>query len=148
MEHFRSNPRAWTWISDFLRASEQADDVLKPTEEEVLAYIAGLVGEEQALAFVLSRINPVVAEISAADILSRYRIAFRHAVRRLISSKRLADLALLVDGMINMLDGAGALQDLLQHDNERDNLATFLNDIPADLRQRIYRSIPALKAAL
>ena len=141
----RSNPRSWTWISEFLHAADRLDAAQRPQSDEVLMFIAGLVGHELAKDFINRRAKPGALPITATNILNEFQQAYRHRVQRLVQTRQMADLAHLVEEVIDHLLSQEHLQQI-QHDSVRlENLACFLNDLPSDMRGQVYQRVPALK---
>jgi hypothetical protein len=144
----RSNPRSWTWISDFLHAVDQSGHEGPPTADAILAFIAGLVGPELAQAFITRRVEPSACQITAADLVLQYRSAHRHLVQRLVSARQVAEVGAIADALMEHLRDPIVFQAAMIDSVQRENIADFVNDLPADIRGLMYKRLPALKKAL
>ena len=144
----RSNPRSWTWISDFLNAVDRSPSGERPEPDEILVYIAGLVGPELAQDFLARRASPAPRNLSANDLLTGYRSAHRHHVQRLVRTQQIAEVASFADEIVEHLRDATRRQLTLSDADQRENLADFLNDLPGDISANIYRQLPTLRSVL
>lgn len=144
----QSNPRSWTWISDFLNAVDRSPGGERPQPDEILVFVTGLVGAELAQDFLARRALPTPQTMTATDLLTGYRSAHRHQVQRLVQSRQVAEVASLADAVVEHLADATQRGEALNDAVQRENLASFLNDLPGDICASISKRLPMLKKAL
>jgi MoxR-like ATPase len=146
--YIHSNPRSWTWISDFLNAVDCSPRGERPEPDEILAFITGLVGAELAQDFLARRAQPTQQTLTANDLLTDYRSAHRHQVRRFVDARQLAEVATLANAVVKHLTDANRRQQVLNNPTQRENLADFINDLPGDIGASIFSRLPMLRKAL
>jgi hypothetical protein len=128
-----SNPRAWAYISDLLKATHKG----APSGGALRAAVVGLVGDERGAAFCAFLDRPT-RPLTAEAVLNRYAER-RAAVREWIGAGRLD----LVRG--SLLAVQKALQARPSYEEARSraaswtNLGDFLRDLPGDLREEAER---------
>lgn len=141
----KSNPRSWSWISDFLHAAEQGPADMRPEQDEILAFVAGLVGLDLAQDFLTRRLASSPLDLSAKEIIGSYQTEHRHRVLGLIQARQVAEVARLADVVARHLTDATRCQRDLDDPVQRENIAFFLNDMPGDIKAGIYNRVPALR---
>jgi hypothetical protein len=124
-----SNPRAWKYVSDVLRAAEKGS----ADRKTLRAAVMGLVGDQRGVAFLRS-LKQTGRPLRADEILKSYG-RHRAAVVAWIAEGRL-DLAEKTLLAVEKYLQPKADFDLVQADTKRwGNLGTFLQDLPGDLRE-------------
>lgn len=144
----QSNPRSWTWISDFLNAVDCSPSGERPEPDEILAFITGLVGAELAQDFLARRAQPTPQALTATDLLTGYRSAHRHQVQRLVQARQIAEVTSLADAVVEHLADAAHRQQVLNNPAQREHLADFINDLPGDISASIFTRLPMLRKVL
>ena len=146
--YVRSNPRSWTWISDFLNAVDRSPVGERPESDEILAFITGLVGAELAQDFLARRALPTPQRMTAVDLLTAYRHAHRHQVQRLVQARQIAEVTSLANAVVEHLADTTQRQLVLNDPAQREHLADFINDLPGDISAGIFARLPMLRKAL
>jgi hypothetical protein len=127
--HPQSNPRAWKYVSDLLNAAER-----KPCPQGTLwAAIDGLVGPTRAAAF-RAYLNKPARPLGAKDILLSYP-SYRDKIRTWIQTDQ---LDLVRGSLLNVLKFLQPPRDYKatrKRPSQWKRLATFLRDLPTDLKK-------------
>jgi len=131
-ESGESNPRAWTCLSDLLKAHEVEAGV---SEGVLLALMAGLVGEIHATAFLQSYLGKAAA-LTLEEILASPRKALRIA-REWKARKRTDLLAATARGIQVDLQSSDVCAGLCDEPAKVKLLRDFSGELPADLARPI-----------
>ncbi len=143
-----SNPRAWTAVSDHLKALEASDFDPKHDGDLLLALCAGDVGATLARAFVAFYRAGGQPLPTTPELLRNYRAKYQNMVRTLAQQGRTPELTTLSNQLAGYLSQGNRKQLLTNQRTLLENLAVLLRDLPGDLRQRIRADIPWLSEVL
>ena len=125
-----NNPRAWTYASRVLQASEKVG----ANEETLLASLEGILGAELALGF-MQFAKGVERPLEAADIIERYQDR-RSVVTRWKDSGKLD----LVSGSLHQLEtrlqSESNWREVMDNKAHLSNVRRFVKDLPGDLRRQ------------
>jgi hypothetical protein len=128
-----SNPRAWAYVSAAVRAWEAAKG--KWCNDLLVAALAGLVGDELAVAFIHC-LGGTARPLTADAIIDRYP-AHRAAVRRWLAQSRLDLVNASLEALRRHLQRQLAYDAVVRDDGARANVETFFSDLPADLGRQV-----------
>lgn len=129
----QANPRAWTYVSRLVRASEGDARATSATEDLVVA-IAGLVGETLAGAF--AAYLGTDAPLAATAIVNAYD-SHRGIVRRWRKESRLDLLAATSVNLRNHLQRQATFDAVIEDKAHKKHVEQFLEDLTPDLHRQM-----------
>jgi len=128
----QSNPRAWSYASDWLKACEK-EEVLG---ELMATGLAGLVGDEWATSF-LQCYGGREEPMSVHEILNHYPV-HQSKVMRWLKSQRLDLLQATLDRMQKYLSRQANYSEIMNDKPQQKNVSSFGGDLPGDLKQDFF----------
>lgn len=129
-----SNPRAWAYASDVMKAYEaqQQDD-----ENLLTVTLAGIIGESLAVAFVQASLREEDS-IPAETVLHHYEKA-RSRVLHWVRNKNLDLLNATAHNVMVALQSVDVANKVNTMATQSRNLETFLGDLPADIAKQVRK---------
>lgn len=127
-----SNPRSWTYASNFLKCWELAPG----REQDLLAAgLAGLVGEKWALAF-LQFYGAGRRPLTATEVIDHYR-AHRAALKAWVGAAQLDLVAASLGALKRHLEPQRVYEMVVNDAGTKANVEAFFADLPAELRRQV-----------
>lgn len=126
-----SNPRAWKYLSDILRAADK-----KSYDRKTLrAAVVGLVGDQRGIAFLRS-LKQIDHPLTADKILGSYGRC-RAAVTAWIKEGRTDLLENTLLAVKKCLQPKSDFEQVKADAKRWDNFGAFIGDLPGDLREQM-----------
>jgi hypothetical protein len=131
-EERMSNPRSWTYASNFLKRWEEAPE----RDLDLLAAgLAGLVGEHWAVAFV--QFYEAGRGPLTADAVVDHYPAYQTALRGWVHAAQLDFVAATLAALQRHLEPQRVYEEVIGNTTKKANVETFFADLPAELQRQV-----------
>ena len=128
----QSNPRAWAYVSDVLKAFENGSGA---TDDILTVAVSGIVGDVHCAAFLWSY-SKSEEPLSATTIINEYS-RYRHEVLKWCENKRMDMLNATTRNVLVALQDCDVCNNIAGNEAKQACLGDFINDLPGDLGKKV-----------